>query len=136
MMLSIASSCLFAKEIPADMTVKEFVNQGGMLLWEDEKNKLAEELKKLRQYKEDYLVLKERIKAERKAADKHIKSLNDEIKALKEEIKAKDKKIELLESELKAKNAQKTTEKIKTFGSGMATGGGILLLIMLYAGVK
>jgi septal ring factor EnvC (AmiA/AmiB activator) len=135
-MLLIANNCLLAKEIPADMTVKEFVDKGGMILWKDEKIKLAEEIENLRQYKEDYLVLKERLKAERKAADKHIKSLEEEISALKEKEKAKDKKIELLEEEIKNINYQKNVGKIETFGSGMATGGGIILLFLLASGVN
>ncbi len=128
--------------IPADMTIQEFVNQGGLPLTKSQKIKLAEYLVKVKNDKQKLIKkvakLEERIKLERNASDEVIQKAEEEIQALEEEIEVKDEKIkmleELLEEEKNKNTGVKLKEKAKYFGYGNISGAGFMLLFVFLAG--
>ena len=131
----------FAAEIPADMTIQEFIDQGGLALAKDEKIKLVEYIVEVENerdsLKNKVAKLEERINVEREADDKHIADLKNELKAVKDEVKEKNIQISNLKTQLALEQNKNVSlevgDKIKTFGSGMATGAGIALLLIILA---
>ena len=141
MILSMGIGKVYSAEIPADMTIQEFIDQGGLALAKDDKIKFVEyilEVEKERDsLKNKVAKLEERINVEREADDKHIESLENELKAKRNEIKEKDIQISNLKTQLALEQNKNVSlevgDKIKTFGSGMATGAGIVLLLIILA---